>query len=198
MQRPKKAFTLIELLVAITILAVIMLSILAIYSDIVGINKRLEYSRIINENSRNIIETFASQIRQKWINYNSYTPLMWWNIDYEKWNNILYANPNDTYCLKKTWADICDASCYTDPYKCYLGKIWNDIKLNDERVVIKNLKFFIYPKIWHNSAILKDREWRVTLVFDMEIAPSKSVTESGSTVHIQTTINETIYKNINN
>jgi prepilin-type N-terminal cleavage/methylation domain-containing protein len=61
----KKAFTLIELILAITILSIIMLSIFVIYANIIESNKKLELSRILQENARNITETIAREVREK-------------------------------------------------------------------------------------------------------------------------------------
>jgi len=52
------------MIVAITILSIIMLSVFVVYSNIININKKLELSRILQENSRNITESLATEIRE--------------------------------------------------------------------------------------------------------------------------------------
>ncbi|MCK9272162.1 type II secretion system GspH family protein [Candidatus Gracilibacteria bacterium] len=192
----KKAFTLIELILAITILSIIMLSIFVIYANIIESNKKLELSRILQENARNITETIAREVREKGIDfgyYNTYTQ----NINYGSGNTILAVKSNKRYCLQKT-SNICDSSCLENGLNCYLGVLDGD-RISDDRVEVKNLHFYISGNE-NNSITNIDNEAKVTMVFDLSIMPGKGIrTELAqeTKMKIQTTISEKIYKNNN-
>jgi prepilin-type N-terminal cleavage/methylation domain-containing protein len=191
-------FTLIELIVAVTILSVIMLSVFIIYANIIQINKKLELNRILQENTRSMVEWLASEIRWKWIDYDFYDPAKWldFSLDYVNWTRYLAIKGSWTYCMLRWW--ICDPACYTDTKWCYLGKFSTDIALSDDRVEVKWLKFFISWKP-SSEATNMDKESKVTLVFDIWIASQKWLTSDqirASSLHVQTTISEKIYKNM--
>jgi prepilin-type N-terminal cleavage/methylation domain-containing protein len=61
----KHAFTLIELIIAITILSIILISIFSVYSNIINANNKVKVSRILQENTKNIVENIATAIREK-------------------------------------------------------------------------------------------------------------------------------------
>lgn len=189
----KSWFTLIEMVVSITILSIIMLSIFVIYKNIVYANKKLELDRIIQENSRNIMESLATEIREKWINYNYYS-LLTEKLDYNwDWNTILSINNSWEYCMQKQ-KNSCSKECYKDSKNCYLWKMDSDIRLSDENVSIKNLKFYIS---WDSA---NQKEWKVTIVFDLWIAAGKWLNSEiikNSSIHLQTTIGAKFYKNMN-
>lgn len=70
--RTVTGFTLIEIVVAITILAVIMVSVFEIYTRVMTINRRLELSRQLQESARLVTETIAEDIRRNGIDFNCY------------------------------------------------------------------------------------------------------------------------------
>jgi len=199
-------FTLIELIVAITLLSIIMLSIFVIYTNILNINKRLELSRVLQENSRNIMESLATEIREKWVDYSVYWEAWFESLDYSwNWNWQLYIKSSSgsptIYCMMKRWtAWVCESSCVTNTKQCYLWKKDSNIELNDERVEIKNLRFYISWK--PNSSITNiDKEWKVTIIFDLKIADGKWLSKDllkSSELHLQTTISTKLYKNMSN
>lgn len=192
---PNKGFTLVELMVSVTILSVIMLSVFVVYSQIIKTNKKLELSRILQENAKNITETLASEIRNKWVDYryyNSSTEIL----DYS-WsgNTILAINGNNPYCLKKEW-NFCDNSCNNNTAGCYLGKLNEDVVINDDRVNINNLRFFIDGKP-KDELTNNDRSGKITILFDLSIADMKWISgelAKDTKIKIQTTINEKMYK----
>ncbi|MDD2565294.1 MAG: type II secretion system protein [Candidatus Gracilibacteria bacterium] len=202
----KTGFTLIEMIVALTILSIIMLSIFVVYSNFINLNKKLELSRILQENSRNIIESIAYEIREKGIDYSAYSLPGFETIDYNGiGNKQLYIKNTGAspiiYCMmKKGVTGVCESSCVTSPELCYLGKKDSNIELNDERVNIKNLNFFISGK--PNSSITNiDKEGKVTIIFDLGIANGKGLNSNllkASEIHIQTTISAKLYKNMTN
>lgn len=194
--RNNKWFTLIELIVSVTIISIMMLSIFTIYTNIITTNKKLELQRTLQENTKNIIEWLASEIRNNWIDFSKY------NSSYEElnyswsWNTILSIKNWRNYCLMKTpvW---CDRTCYVNPNKCYLWSVWNaNLTLSDENVEIWNLRFFISWK-WTDEITTKDKQWKVTIVFDIKVAKwiwaDPNLVES-TKMHIQTTISEMYYK----
>gem|GEM_PF-3026757 len=81
------------MIVSVTILAIIMLSIFVIYRNIIFINKKLELDRIIQQNSRNIIESLATEIREKGIDYEYYSNLTE-KLDYSGSGNTILAIAN--------------------------------------------------------------------------------------------------------
>lgn len=200
----QKWFTLIEMIVAVTILAFIMLSVFVVYSNILQINKRLELNRILQENTRTMIEWIASEIRNKWITYSYYNDVLSEPLDYAwSWNTLLAINNSAepekilVYCMQRQKTS-CDSTCYSNPNWCYLWKLDSDIALSDDRVNINNLRFYIS---WKPSKDItsEDKEWKVTVVFDISLSPNKWITPElakANELHIQTTISEKVYKNM--
>ncbi len=191
----KNWFTLIELIIAVTIVSIIMLSILFIYTNIVEANKKLQLQRVLQENTKNTIESIASEIRNNWINYDFYNTTTE-TLDYSwNWNKILSIKWVWEYCMMKT-STFCDSSCYTDPRWCFLWRLNTDIRLNDDNVEISNLRFFIS---WKNSSEITnlDKQWKATIIFDIRVAPQKwlkQVLIDSTKMHIETTISEMYYK----
>jgi len=67
----KKGFTLVELVVAITILGLIMVSVFTIYINLINVNRKLEQTRILQENTRMITEKIATDVREKGIDFST-------------------------------------------------------------------------------------------------------------------------------
>ena len=65
-------FTLIEIIVAITILAIVLVSVFEIYSQIITTSKRLELARGLQQNTRTITESIASEVRSNGIAFECY------------------------------------------------------------------------------------------------------------------------------
>jgi len=191
-------FTLIEMIVSVTILAIIMLSIFVIYRNIIFINKKLELDRIIQQNSRNIIESLATEIREKGIDYEYYSNLTE-KLDYSGSGNTILAIANSwEYCMQKQ-SNSCSRDCYKNNRWCFLWKLNTDIQLSDEKVQVNNLRFFISDNksIW---ALDGKKEWKVTIVFDLSVTPTAWINSNmikDSNIHVQTTISTKFYKNMN-
>lgn len=187
-----KWFTLIEVLVSVTIISIIMLSVLFIYSNIIEINQKLQFQRIMQENTKNIVESLASEVRNNWINYTYFSPS---SIDYVNWDKILPILNSWEYCMM-TNKTFCDSNCLTNPKWCFLWKLNTDISLNTDFVEISNLKFYISWKN-ANNITSADKQWKVTVVFDIKIAEQKWIPLTlidATKMHIQTTISEMYYK----
>jgi prepilin-type N-terminal cleavage/methylation domain-containing protein len=67
-----KGFTLVEIIVAVTILAVVLVSVFEIYSQIITTSKRLELARGLQQNTRTITESIASEVRNNGIAFECY------------------------------------------------------------------------------------------------------------------------------
>ncbi len=191
----KHAFTLIELIIAITILSIIMISIFNVYSNIINANNKVKISRILQENTKNIIENIATAIREKWIDFLYYNPLTTEVLNYKDGNSILAIKWDLQYLRKKDWT-IGPEICRDTDINCYLSTN-NNIKLNSDDVEIKNMKFYIS---WTGSSSISNTNTspKVTLIFEIAISPGKWISPDlikESTLKIQTTINEKIYKN---
>jgi len=186
------------MIVSVTILAIIMLSIFVIYRNIIFINKKLELDRIIQQNSRNIIESLATEIREKGIDYEYYSNLTE-KLDYSGSGNTILAIANSwEYCMQKQ-SNSCSRDCYKNNRWCFLWKLNTDIQLSDEKVQVNNLRFFISDNksIW---ALDGKKEWKVTIVFDLSVTPTAWINSNmikDSNIHVQTTISTKFYKNMN-
>ncbi len=199
--KTNSGFTLIEMIVAITILAIIMLSIFWVYSNIINVNKRLELARALQENSRNITETVARDIRENGIDFWYYD----WLTEDKKldyiwsWNSVLAIKWWIKYYLMKDilgTITICDIWVFDKD--CFFWSMSGSSfkKISDDRVEIRNVKFFIS---WSGSENIQNTnaEWKVTMVFDLWIAPWKGILSDLAkeySIKVQTTISEKIYK----
>jgi prepilin-type N-terminal cleavage/methylation domain-containing protein len=65
-------FTLVEIIVAVTILALVLVSVFEIYSQIITTSKRLELARGLQQNTRTITESIASEVRSNGIAFECY------------------------------------------------------------------------------------------------------------------------------
>jgi prepilin-type N-terminal cleavage/methylation domain-containing protein len=180
------AFTLIELVVAVTILSIIMLSVFVIYTNLINVNRKLEQTRILQDQTRLITETIAADIRGSGINF-----------DVSSAPNLLATNSWNQYLLQQknsNW-DFTDCLITEKNYPCQImSKI--DTPLTNDSVDIQKLTFNI---TWasNSGATNTTTEWKVQLVFDIGIAPKKWVSSDvvkASVITVQTTISEKIYK----
>jgi len=64
MKKTHNAFTLIELVVSITILAIVMVSIFAIFALSADLNNKTDISRAMQENVKNIVEVISEDVRK--------------------------------------------------------------------------------------------------------------------------------------
>ncbi|MDD2487601.1 MAG: type II secretion system protein [Candidatus Gracilibacteria bacterium] len=190
--KDRSGFTLVELVVATTILSIIMLSIFSIYFNIVDTNKKLELARVLQENSRNITENIAKDIREKGIDYGFYTSLTE-ELNYSgSGNTILAIKGPQFYCLMDS-SNVCKSDCEGNR-ECFIGKSGGK-RISDERVIINKLRFFISGT--NDDVTNLSREGKVTLVFELGIMPGKGLNADlakTTKLNIQTTISEKIYK----
>lgn len=95
MKTSRQAFTLIEIVVAVTILAVVMVSVFEIYLGVLTLNRRLEFSRSLQENARSMTEMFAKEIRDRGIDLSFYDAGSFEKtLDYSNGNAVLAIRPD--------------------------------------------------------------------------------------------------------
>ena len=170
----KKAFTLIEIIVAITITSMVLVSIVQIFLFSWVFSKKIDSSRIMQENIKNFTEIIAEDVRNNWINLKN------------TWSNLT---------LLKTWT-------WTSLTEYYLSSDWwsthvlirktssgSTEKLNNSWITFENLKFDIS---WTKKDIPK-----VTMYFTVKPALKKWLNAKqieNSKIIMQTTFSERLYK----
>lgn len=218
----KQGFTLIEIIVAVTILSLIMVSVFGIYSNIIGLNKRLAVSRSLQENARNITEIIAKDIRENGIAFACYNqsiaaasgcPGVTGAAEYSGSGSkvlITKVAPADCpgggddcfisyYLMHDNMASI-PSLCQVGDTDCYLGRELPDgqrIRVTDKSVKLDSLKFFISGVDSKTFSANTDAEGKVTLSFLLAPGAKQGLspqTAESLTMPIQTTITEKLYK----
>ena len=169
MKKIKSWFTLIELVVSITILSMIMISIFAIFKISNDINNKTEISRSMQENIKNIVETFWEEVRTKkiiWLNNSLYS---WCEIveDYKNiWSKICFMdNTNSIFSyyiayfdnITKTYSRVIDMQdCWIWKKSCMLVKSdWTNIEsLSNSWVDFRDFKITLLNNWKENRKIL--------------------------------------------
>jgi prepilin-type N-terminal cleavage/methylation domain-containing protein len=199
-----RGFTLIEVIVAITILGIILTSVFQIYSHISLMSKRLEMARWLQENTRNITQTIAQDIREGGIAFECY----------DLTNSVsgcsgarateYTASGADILILRGTsaecawgcfiqyylakpivtgWEVACTSTEAATPGACYLirsvvnagGMQDSSTRLSDADTSITQLRFYISGVDANRFANAWDTEWKVTLSFLLAIAPKRGL-----------------------
>lgn len=199
----KKAFTLIEIIVAITILAVIMVSVFVIYSNIIAINRRLQAQRTLQENARIIEESVSDDMRNYGINFAYYANNADVPLDYSGNGTAVLATlaGNVFYPMKDSPASsaVGPTLCSPDDLKTQACYFWSQnngtfTRLTDSTVKITNLRFYISGK---ESGAVNSQSFvgKVTMLCTLTVTGwYGSLSEESSTIHIQTTFNERPYQ----
>ncbi len=170
-------FTLVEIIVAITIMSIIMVSVMFIFVNSTQLSMKIDINRVLQENSKNIIETISEDLRKNdlivcwgWISN-------WciWSDPISIWSELRIGN-NYYYLAKNNitlWSFIkVDDINECNINQCYLLK--NGEMLSNSFVTIQNLEFSIFkehiPKVqinllmksmwwkWVNSNLIKNTE----------------------------------------
>lgn len=162
------AFTLVEVIVAVTILSIIMVSVMSIFVNSSQVSAKIDINRILQENSKNIIETIAEDIRQKWFvncEDRSLQNLCIWDDNFSSWSELWLwdshyylatkDNSIDEYIKIENLQDC-------DEKQCFLLKNWSI--LSNSYVKVKNLEFSLFsdhiPKLQINFILLPmERKW---------------------------------------
>jgi len=191
LSNPNFWFTLVEIIVAVTILSVIMVSVIFIFINSTQLSMKVDINRVLQENSKNIIETISDDLRKNDIKvcWGGITSWCIWNDiistwrELRIWDNYYYLAKNNT----TLWGfikidDIND--CYST--QCYLLK--NGEMLSNSFVTIKNLEFGIFkelvPKVKINI-LMKPMLWKWV---------NSNLIEN-TELNLQTTLSEQYIKN---
>lgn len=193
-----KAFTLIEIVVAITIFSIIMVFVAFIFSNVVMLSAKIDITRAMQENVKNIVETISDDILKNWIGgissqttdsscfYPTTTNYIFWD-KLCVWTNIYYISKEDLI----SWSYIripfnnIKNECSEIQNNCVLVK--NLERLSNNQVSFDEFSFSLsnkeIPKLTINF-IMKPAIWR-WVTSDM-IKESKLI--------FQTTISEKLIK----
>jgi prepilin-type N-terminal cleavage/methylation domain-containing protein len=156
MRTHSKAFTLIEVIVAISIFAVVMISVFEIYFGALSLNRRLEFARSLQENARSMTEMFAKEVRERGVDLAFYDGgSASRTLDYQRGNSVLAIRPDALgnsarYYLMEDSVSGPVACADTGSGGCYLGResIATDgtserVRITDSRVKVERLRFHI-------------------------------------------------------
>jgi len=172
-QNKLKAFTLIEILVAMTIFSIIMISVFMIFASANATALKIDITRAMQENTKNIVETIAKDLREQslsWVSDQVLSDCDFWTNFMKKWDKLCFEN-NSYFLAKKEWDDFIRTDkefCSYIKNNCYIVKsFWSDIvPLTNSLVAIKNLEFSVFsqenmiPKIIINYTIQPaTRKW---------------------------------------
>lgn len=130
----KSWFTLIEIIVSITIFSIIMISVMMIYASASWVSYKIDLSRSMQENTKNIVESISNDIRNygiSWVSLESWVDDC--NFDYTDW-------------LYRIWDKLCLGDGSIIWYEYYIAKqaidgtTWNRIESSQMWVECWNLK----------------------------------------------------------
>lgn len=191
-------FTLIELIIAITILSIIMISVFTIFTLSSDLNNKVDISRSMQENIKNIVQIILEDIRNnkiKWVNSSLTTWCQIWNEKFSTWTKLCLVDGTNFYLAKKiswTWVRVIDyKDCNIWNSECYLVKetsFWSPEQLSNSWVEFRNLYFYV-----SNSDPKK-----VTINFEIQPSTKKWINLGlikSNKINFQTTIWENIYNN---
>lgn len=199
MQRNKKIlwFTLIEIIISITILSIIMISVMMIFTTSSALSYKTDINRSMQENVKNIIEDMAESVRENGVNIcpNISGDCYDMSLATGKYisSDVLYSGDNTYYIARETtsgvWVkvDSADAAmCLEKDIFCTLVKN-SQHPLSNKNVVLRGLNFYV-----SDDAIPK-----VTVTFAIEPSPKRWVRSAmieKNTLYFQTTLSERIIK----
>lgn len=188
-------FTLIELVVSITILSIIMISVFTIFKLASDLNNKVDISRAMQENTKNIVETLAEDLRKNWSSWVN-NDLIYSDCklpttsNYLSWNKLCIWD-NSYYLAKLVWDNWSRIENFNDCInkQCFLVvNNWNSItQLSNSWVWFKNINFYI-----SNTNSKK-------IIINFELEPSKTKWINSNLIKenkmiFQTTISERLYK----
>lgn len=216
MRKTNSAFTLVEVIVAVSILAVVMVSVFEVYFGVLSLNRRLEFARSLQENARGMTEMFAKEIRERGIDLSYYDgSTSDRTLDYSAGNAVLAIRPSaggeaSRYYLMKDSVSGPVVCGTTSTGGCYLGReslapdgTSERVRITDDRVRVDHLSFHIVglsaDSVSSGVSVAPGtlREAKVTAAFDLSIPDSKGVSPDlakSAKIRAQTTISEKLYK----
>lgn len=198
----KNAFTLIELTVSITILSIIMISIFTIFQLTTQLNNKTEISRALQENSKNVVELIAEDIRLQWVtgvNSDPFNP--WCTLSSTQmfssgsklcvWGNSYYLAKFDSvlsaYKIISSFSD-CDGK-----ELCRLVKRTSDgtvTPISNSWVDFRSLRFYV-------SGGNNLEQKKISVSYEMLPSSKKWISHSlieNNRLQVQTTVTQNIYK----
>lgn len=142
-------FTLVEVIVAVTILSIIMISVMFIFVYSSQLSMKIDINRVLQENSKNIIETISEDMKKNNLKTCSDWITKWciWNDTISTWSE-LWVGDNHYYVAKKNqtlgeYIKVDDLS-ECNRIQCYILK--NGQILSNSYVTINNLEFSIFKE----------------------------------------------------
>lgn len=182
-------FTLIELIISMTIGAIILLSVMSIFISSSDISNKIDISRAMQENTKNIVEVIAEDIRKNWINMCST-----WEVNCHTiigGNNYittskLYVGASRYYLARKAsswdYVEVSDMTVCDDiMQECVLVK--DAEPLSNSFVSVKNIHFTI-TNIWMPKVMISfvmkpsGKKWiKPKMIEDSELVFQTTITE---------------------
>lgn len=192
----KSAFTLIEVIVSITILAIVLVSVFAVFFLASDLSNKADVSRLMQENVKNIVETISEDVRKNWIkicdtwtdchNFPSDALYMSWS-DLYVWENHYYLAKKDT--ISDTYTRVFNLnSCLSIKDNCSMireSSSGQDL-ISNSWVQFSDLKFYIS----------RDFEPKVTINFTILPATWKWIKSNlieSNKIMFETTVSERLY-----
>lgn len=201
MKLNNKWFTLIELLVSISILWIVMVSVFAIFFLSNDLNNKIDVSRSLQENIKNITEIISDDVKRNWIIWVQ-NGNIWDKCDFDisqkfkRWMKICTKSLNDYYLAKDnfwTYTRVLDykVECSKEWSMCVLVKNdWNSITpISNSWVEFKN---FYVTLSWDEKLPL------LNINFTLEPSSKKWIKPNlikESKINFQTTISWNFYGN---
>ncbi len=194
--KSKIAFTLIELIVAITITSLVLVSIVEIFLFSNTFSKKVDVSRIMQENIKNFTEIIAEDIRVNWFSW-AIDP---WKLYYSwhtliTWKNEYYLANYDKTSWYYSEANYYKCKKFEKENRCILVvKSWSDITpLVNSWIAFEDLNFYV------SSGTLDGKNWipKVTMTFTIRPASWKWLGTKkieNQKIKFQTTFSERLYK----
>ena len=182
-RKPYLWFTLIEIIISITILSIIMISVMVIFTTSSTLALKVDINRSVQENVKNAVEDMAENIRKNKINicgvwvvddcYN--IPSTWGGYVF---SDTLYVGENTYYLGKQistgAWVKVTDPNdCNSGANICTLVKD-GQYPLTNKNIVFKKVMFTVsnevMPKVTMNFTITPaPRRWVASNSIDKDV-----------------------------
>lgn len=184
-------FTLVEILVSLTLLGIILVSVMLIFTNSVRISSKSEVNRMMQENVKNVTEAISEDIRNNgilWVSVDSTDACNFtvqWGTLYKGWDKLCTKNGNEYYLAHDVWwnlirvSDVAN-SCDGVDEQCTIVK--NGDPLTNSMVWVTNLKFYVskdyIPKVTLTIALKPSRKsWGAAFIENNVIELETTVSE---------------------
>lgn len=192
-------FTLVELIVSITIFSFMMVSIFSVFFIASDLNNKIDVSRSMQENVKNIVEILAEDLRKNstsWVSLESASECSITKWKYSFWSKICIGL-KEYYLAKKSWNDWVRVhdfwDCQTDACTLIQSFWWEKTPVSNSWVELTHLNFWVID--------LVDDIWEkhIKTMISFEIRPAKGKWVRPSlieehTMIVQTTLWERLYR----